>query len=191
MQQKFGICLQCEQQKPINSKQICGDCVYSNNHQGKSKQEILVEKRNKRVESIRAIKPIVTTISKRKPLKHSKKRIKHSDKSKERREEAIRKDEELYEYIFNTKPPFCEECGTRLPDEFRDEEGRVIMRSQYSHIMTKGGFPEFRHDGRNVNRLCFEDHQRWEFSDRKNMRIYESNQIIIQELLDERNKNEI
>lgn len=173
MQQKFGICLQCKQQKPINSRQICPDCIYSNNHQGKSKQEVLLEKQKTSQKPIKNFELSRNTSLRNKPLKHSKKRIKQSNKSKEKKDEMIRKDEELYEYIFNTRPPYCEECGTRLPDEFRDEEGRVIMRSQYSHMLSKGAWQIYRHEKWNMQRLCFTCHQVYEFGDRKSMNTYQ------------------
>ena len=51
-----------------------------------------------------------------------------------------------------------------------------------SHILTRGAHPEMAHDPRNVNILCFEAHNRWENGDRQNMRIYRSNQMLIQQL---------
>lgn len=51
-----------------------------------------------------------------------------------------------------------------------------------SHILTRGAHPEMAHDPRNVNILCFEMHNRWENGDRENMRIYQSNQRIIEQL---------
>ena len=54
-----------------------------------------------------------------------------------------------------------------------------------SHILTRGAHPEMAHDPRNVNILCFEAHNRWENGNRKSMRIYESNQLIIETLKSE------
>ena len=51
-----------------------------------------------------------------------------------------------------------------------------------SHILTRGAHPEMAHDPRNVNILSFECHNRWENGDRKNMRIFAGNQIIIEQL---------
>ena len=51
-----------------------------------------------------------------------------------------------------------------------------------SHILTRGAHPEMAHDPRNVNILSYECHNRWENGDRKNMRIFAGNQIIIEQL---------
>ena len=52
-----------------------------------------------------------------------------------------------------------------------------------SHILTKGAHPSLRHDKRNINLVCMEHHQIWEFGDRKSMKIYEKNKPIIIKLL--------
>lgn len=53
MQPYKGICNECKKPKWINnSKGVCPDCTYKNNHNGKSRQQVLIEK------------------AKRKPLKH-------------------------------------------------------------------------------------------------------------------------
>ena len=191
MQHKFGICVECGHKSSLNSRQQCPECTFKANHEGKSKQEVYKERSNERVESTSTAKPKEIYVFKRKSLKRSKNASKTNVEKEEKKKELIAKDEELYEYIFDTKPPYCEECGARLPDEFRDENGRVIMRSRFSHIMTKGAWKEFRHDKRNMNLLCDQCHHIWEFGDRKSMKIYERNQLIIQELLDERNKVDI
>ena len=48
--------------------------------------------------------------------------------------------------------------------------------------MTRGAPPEMAHDPRNVNILSFEMHNRWENGDRRNMRIYPANLLIIEQL---------
>jgi hypothetical protein len=115
-----------------------------------------------------------------KPLKRS--RIKSTPETIEKRKETLRLDRELYKYIFDTKPPICEECNALLSNEFEDENGNIIMISQFSHILGKGAFPEYRHNKLNINRLCDIHHDQWETGDRKSMKIYEPNQLIIQKI---------
>lgn len=83
-------------------------------------------------------------------------------------------DSQFYKLVWSVKPPECEECGCHL--------GFVPKAVNVSHILTKGAYPSFRHDLRNVNMLCFKHHNQWEFGDRKSMRIYKSNMKIIDEL---------
>lgn len=90
-------------------------------------------------------------------------------------------DELFYEECFNNSNHKCEECNTDLPTRFRDEEDMVIARWRYSHIIPKSIAPELRRDIRNINHLCIEDHQKWDFGDqatRRSMKIYEKNQKL-------------
>lgn len=164
-------CVNCGSEYVVNMKyQLCDSCNFIRLH-GKSRFEYELER------------------SKNKPSKAPKGRLIIKGKLKDerigKRRETIRKDEETYYQVFISKPNKCEECGCDLPDIFRDEEGRVVCRFQYSHILGKQAFPEFRNKVKNFNRLCFNDHQRWEFHDKENMNIYASNQVIILELLNE------
>lgn len=105
-----------------------------------------------------------------------------SDKGKA----MILKDEEFYELLWNSKPHYCEECDIFLGDDFRDENGNVINRFRYSHILPKGGqYGEFRHRLENGNLLCLKHHEEWEHGDRTSMRIYQSNKPIIELMLNE------
>jgi len=101
--------------------------------------------------------------------------IQPSKKGSERRDRMIQKDEDLYEKVFNSKPHFCEECGLPLSDQFRDEDGRVIARWQYSHVIPKSIAPQLRHKVENINRLCLKHHEMWENGDKQSMKIYEKN----------------
>jgi RNA polymerase-binding transcription factor DksA len=188
---KIQICEQCFLFKPVNSRGICGDCTFRNNHNGKSQQEVYSE---------RARELAMTHVKKSfNPKEHVKKLPNTTKKSRkamnnsflkderlEKRREQIRKDEETYEQVFNSNPHQCEECGAELPDQFRDDEGNVLARFQYSHIVTKKACPEFRNDPRNFNRLCFTCHQTWEFGDRVEMKIYPKNQETVDRLRKER-----
>ena len=90
--------------------------------------------------------------------------------------QKIKEDEDFYEKCFNEcKEHKCEECGTPLPDTFRDEENKVAARFRYSHIVPKSIAPELRHSTININHLCLKDHTRWENGDKENMNIYSIN----------------
>ena len=185
MQQKIGDCIECPRTNvPINSKGLCPDCVYKRNHDGMSRFEVTKSKEKGKNDKLYSLK--------RKPIKTTKKRKKKNvflkNERLEKRRRQIEKDEKTYEEVFNSKPNFCEECGKPLPDELRDEEEQIIFRTQYSHIMTKAAYPEFRNDSRNFNRLCDVHHDQWEFHDRENMKIYRQNQKIIEQLLKERHE---
>ena len=110
---------------------------------------------------------------KRVKIKHSKR-----EETKLKRELILKKDKEFYLHQFNSKPNICEECGVNLPDIF-EIDGSVVMIGQYSHILTKGMFPEYRHSNWNCNRLCLRDHNEWEFKDRSKMGIYNSNKELV------------
>jgi hypothetical protein len=97
----------------------------------------------------------------------------------------IKTDEEFYEYIFYHHPCCCAECRRPLNIRFRDRDGKVIARWQYSHNLAKGAYPDLRHHPLNMERLCFKCHQRWENGDRQNMRIFKRVQKKIQKMLTE------
>ena len=132
MQQKIEVCQQCFIPNLVNSKHICPSCVFKNNHNGKSQFEVY----NERAKLNKSIKVDKLPISELKPVKRVKNKIKVNSDKIERRRQILKKDEDLYEYIFNTKPPFCEECSEHLPDQFRDDDGNIIYRAQYSHIFS-------------------------------------------------------
>lgn len=183
MERKFGDCIKCPRKNvQVNSKGICSECVYEINH-GKTRFEVALEKEKSRPKKIYELKKT--------PLKPSKKRLKQIPIKKRITERGIKQielDELTYEEVFNLKPCQCEECGTQLPDRFRDDEGRVIYKTQYSHILGKQAYPEFRNDKRNFNRLCGADHDQWEFGEKEKMKIFEKNQEIINILFTERNE---
>lgn len=183
MNKKIDICVQCDKLKPVNSRGVCPDCVYKNNHKGLNQSETYLERSKAKEKTYIRNLPNATKKSKKTMINGLMK-----DVRLEKRREQINNDEEFYELIFNTTEPICEECGAQLPDEFRDENGMVICRAQYSHILTKGSSPEFRHDPRNINRLCPTCHHTWEFSDRVEMKIYSKNQDIVEILRNEKRK---
>ena len=122
------------------------------------------------------------TISKkeRKPLRRRKKDVKKSLFSNVKPQDKrwvkrLAEDEAFYKQSFDLSDHKCEECGCRLPTEFRDEEGNVNARWRYSHIVAKSIAPELRHDVNNINHLCLKHHTQWDHGDRMTMKIYEKN----------------
>ena len=73
----------------------------------------------------------------------------------------------------------------QLPKDFRDEDGKVMYRARYSHIVPKSIAPELRHDENNINHLCFTCHQKWDFGNKKEMRIYDENRNKFPNYLDD------
>jgi hypothetical protein len=84
----------------------------------------------------------------------------------------------FYKQAWESKEHICEECGRYLVN---------FSPGYISHILSRGAHIDKAKDLRNVNILCFECHQKWEFGDRKKMKIYDKNQITIQILKDEYN----
>jgi len=163
-------CVKCGSSYVTNKKYcLCDNCNFIRLH-GKNKFEYELDKqRNKSI------------VKKKKSSVISNLKQERIDK----RKEELRLDEEVYYEVFCSQPNKCAECETELPDIFRDSNGFVIDRYQYSHILSKGAYPEFRRNKKNFNRLCQRDHTRWESGDRENMKIFKMNQEIIQELFDE------
>lgn len=81
--------------------------------------------------------------------------------------------EKFYRWCWEHYPHQCQETMRPL---------HQYSAIYISHILTRGAHPEMAHDPRNVNVLCFEQHNRWENGDRVNMRIYRSNVQLINQL---------
>ena len=81
--------------------------------------------------------------------------------------------ERFYRFCWDHYPHQCAECMRPL---------RQYSATYVAHIMTRGAHPETAHDCRNVNILCFSHHSVWENGNRKNMRIYQRNLQIVEEL---------
>ena len=103
------------------------------------------------------------------------KSIPKREKDYSRQDEKIRIDEEFYKKCFDNSNHKCEECGEDLPTIFRNEEGRVVARWRYSHIIPKSIAPELRHSIKNINHLCLIHHSEWENGDKEKMKIYKEN----------------
>lgn len=158
-------CKKCEQEKHIVNKHF-GLCNGCNN------ERLHGNKYGKQYDNIK---------TKQKPFKTNKTKKKKAKKSlffqsvENKALSNFEKDEILYEKCFNLSSHRCEECGTQLPDQFRDDNGKIIARWRYSHIIPKSIAPELRHKVENINHLCIKDHGRWEGGDKENMNIFNEN----------------
>ena len=86
-------------------------------------------------------------------------------------------DNVFYKQSFDRSDHKCEECGIQLNEQFEDDNGKVLNRSRYSHIVPKSIAPELRHVLDNINHLCLKDHMEWENGDKKAMKIYKKNKL--------------
>lgn len=172
-------CKKCGSTYVVNKTHtLCDDCNYIRIH-GESRISAVIRK------ELAKVKTYITPV--RKPVKTTKNKVKHTDKliTLDKRKETLKKDRETYKLVFISKPNCCEECGIGLPDFFETLDGSIADISQYSHILSKGAWPQFRHNPENFNRLCPIHHSQWETGDRKSMKIYEGNMKIIDKLLNE------
>lgn len=80
-------------------------------------------------------------------------------KKSEKQKQITQADIAFYEEIWAERPHRCEVTGIGLGEEFN-----VVF---FSHILTKGSYPRFRHNKKNIVLMSFEAHQEWEFTDRK------------------------
>jgi 5-methylcytosine-specific restriction endonuclease McrA len=101
-------------------------------------------------------------------------------KQSAKRSSVLKKDRDFYETLWQTKPHFCEECGKYLGDNLRPHF--------FSHILTKGSHPVLRWNLDNINILCLEHHNQWEFGRRDVMTIGIKNKPIIERLLKDEQK---
>lgn len=154
---------------------LCADCNFVRIH-GKTRFEAAIEKKIAKMVTKFKV-PVSRVLT---PIKRQGKRIQpfNKDRALERR----KRDEITYFEVFTNRPNKCEECGAVLPDFFYDKDGKIAFVSQYSHILSKAAWPQYRNNSENFNRLCMDHHQQWEHGDRKSMKIFESNQEIIQKL---------
>jgi len=97
-------------------------------------------------------------------------------KNKEKKVNKIKEDEDFYKECFDSCLEHkCEECGSPLPDKFKDDNGKVIAKWRYSHIIPKSIHSKLRHVVKNINHLCFDCHQEWENGNKESMSIFEKN----------------
>jgi hypothetical protein len=176
VENRVGICIGCEKKRNVNFKGLCSDCVFRRNHEGKSRFEVYQNRAK--------LKVLNEDNSRTNKLYNSRKKVKKTT-VKNDKNNLLQLDEEVYFKVFSSRPSFCEECGKGLPDQFRDDDGKVIARWQYSHILSKGAYKELRHNESNFQRLCFQCHQIYEFGDRTKMKTYNETQKIIELLYEE------
>jgi hypothetical protein len=80
-------------------------------------------------------------------------------KRSKKRKLVVDEDISFFEEIWTTRPHKSEVSGAPLGDEFN-----VCF---FSHILSKGAYPRFRHNPKNILLMTFEEHQEFEFTDRK------------------------
>lgn len=73
-------------------------------------------------------------------------------------QEVSREDSKFFHEIWNERSHFSEISGKSLGDKYNP----VF----FSHILTKGSYPKFRHLKENILLMTFEEHNEWEFSSR-------------------------
>jgi len=166
-------CSNCGNNFPIVNKKyhLCQKCNWQRLHPGE-KPKVYELKRS----------PIKTKL-------HSNGQLKRIKQRSAKSAEVLRADEQTYEAVLerhlnnNWSRCSCEECGQELLDYFRDEEGKIVQRWRYSHILTKQAYPELRHNVDNFNILCIHHHNQWEFGDKKSMKIFGENSKKFPQLL--------
>lgn len=89
---------------------------------------------------------------------------------------GIQADDKFFRWVWDHKKHYCEETMRPL---------NHYSAAFCSHILTRGAHPDMAVDPRNINILCLEMHNKWEFGNRKEMRIFAKNQVIINQLLKE------
>lgn len=162
-------CRECGSKYIVNKTYcLCDSCNQIRLH-GKSRFDRFLEQQSK--------KPVQYTKKKSNRLKPPRRVVDlgKSSSSFTRTISKIKEDEVFYEKVFNQRPHKCEECGYQLNEVFRDEEGKVINRWQYSHVVPKSIAPELRHEVNAMNRLCFDHHSQWENGDKESMKIFKKN----------------
>ena len=68
---------------------------------------------------------------------------------------------ELFKEIWAERPHICTKCGKPL--------GATLKPIFFSHIKSKGAYPELRLMKTNIELVCAECHQIYEFGSRKNL----------------------
>ncbi len=165
-------CKKCKKDRPIVNKfhGLCNECNNMRLHgniYGKQHSYIYKPKP--------ARKTAVNKVNKKKTLSISSPDFYNADLKTTR--EKILEDEVFYEKCFNSSNHKCEECGNPLPEVFRDEDGKVIAKWRYSHIIAKSIAKYLRHKLLNINHLCQECHTKWDHGDKKSMAIYKNNAL--------------
>lgn len=74
-----------------------------------------------------------------------------------------KRDREVNDLIWESRPHVCIECAANLP-EYPD-------RIFFSHLHSKGSHPASRHDPDNIVLHCPDCHQKWEFEGGRELKM--------------------
>lgn len=163
-------CSKCDKDYPIVNKhfKLCQGCNNKRLH-GSKYGKVYTGIKTKSV-SVRGAKKAIKTKAKKSLFTNIKEGTKEGGN-------MLSRDEAFYEASFNLSNHKCEECGTDLPTEFRNEDGKIAARFRYSHIIPKSIAPELRHNLGNINHLCLECHSEWENGNKTEMNIFKKNYL--------------
>lgn len=104
-----------------------------------------------------------------------------SKKSNAKRAKTFKDDDVFFKGVWEHRSHRCEECGQGLGD--------IMSRYFMAHILSKGSYPAFRHDPRNIVILCPDHHNqldgKFEGKTKDDMRIAEGLEEIREELKQE------
>jgi predicted RNA-binding Zn-ribbon protein involved in translation (DUF1610 family) len=125
-QNKYEECKGCGRITVIvnRTKQLCPDCNFKRLHNGKSRYEIALERRQRRKPKLRRATGELA----------------------------------LFKEIWAERPHICTHCGKLLVEPLKP--------IYFSHIKSKGAFPELRLDKNNIELTCPECHAKYEFGSR-------------------------
>lgn len=97
-------------------------------------------------------------------------------KKSEKQKKTTAEDIAFFKEIWDERPHYSEVSG-----EFLGHDFNVCF---FSHTLTKGSYPRFRHLKRNIVLMSFAEHQEFEFTDRKDPKWNEirdlSEELIIE-----------
>ncbi len=104
------------------------------------------------------------------------KKVYRIPKKTEKQKKVNEDDIAFFKEIWEKRPHYSEVSGDFLGDEFN-----VCF---FSHILTKGSYPRFRHNKDNIILMSYAEHQEWEFTDRKDQKWTEirdlSEELVIE-----------
>jgi hypothetical protein len=163
------ICKNCKKKQKI-SNAFFGLCLICNNERLRLKNGV---KKNKTTKYMQKQKEFNKKANNK--LKSDFKESLGRKTNEKKRNGAIIEDEKFYEQSFNLSNHKCEECNKQLSTDFRGEDGKVLVRWRYSHVIPKSIAPELRHNLLNINNLCLQCHQEWENGDKVKMSIFSHN----------------
>lgn len=79
----------------------------------------------------------------------------------------------FYKTAFALSSKICEETGMAI---------QCYSASNISHILSRGAHIAMQYDLRNYNLLILQAHNQWEQGDRKSMKIWPKNEILMEKL---------